>query len=150
MSKFKCAVVFATLITVSGIFPEMAKAQTTRPNFLPSPLRVYGETSILNPYNYRRIKPDGSNVSEESTLMSKAWNEQFVKENYQAAADIYVRVIQKYPQSAQAYFNLGVLLKERSNKREMSTKLLRTAYKLFQQEGDSYMVETTERHLRNQ
>jgi tetratricopeptide (TPR) repeat protein len=145
MSNLKCAVVFAALVTISGMFPDTAKAQV-RNLYRDSVIRSWSNNAKIF---YPRIKPDGSNVSEESTLMSEAWNEQFVKENYQAAAQIYVRVIQKYPQSAQAYFNLGVLLKEHSNNREMSTKLLRTAYKLFQQEDDRYMIEATQRHLRN-
>jgi arginine decarboxylase-like protein len=147
MSNLKCAVIFTLVITGVVKHSEIA---TAGPVFRPIPPLNGGLMNVPRPNPYQPIKPDGSNVSEESILMSKAWNEQFVKENYQAAAEIYVRVIQKYPQSAQAHFNLGVLLKEHSNNRAMSTKLLRTAHKLFQQEDDRYMIEATERHLRNQ
>jgi tetratricopeptide (TPR) repeat protein len=155
MSNIKRAFIFVVLATVSGIVTETAKAQTSRsPNFLHSPMRVYQETSVFN-QRYPRVTPatpdDVKAARDERNLMalfSKA-SQEYDRENYQNAARVYVQIIQNYPQEAQAYFNLGVLLKEHSNNRAMSIKCLRIAYKLFQQKNDRYMIEATQRHLRS-
>jgi tetratricopeptide (TPR) repeat protein len=148
MSNIKCAIILVVLATVPVIFPETAKAQ------LYTPMRTLREIQNLTP-NYPRLtpsNPDDVKADREErdrmALFSKA-SQEYDRKNYQATAQIYVQIIQKYPQEAQAYFNLGVLLKEHSNNRAMSIKCLRTAHKLFLQKGDRYMIEASQRHLRD-
>jgi tetratricopeptide (TPR) repeat protein len=137
MSNFKCAVVFAALVTVSGIFPETAKAQ------------VMGTGRVGNSYysipgawynpNLPRVNPDDSKASQENLIYHRAIAEG-EKGNHEAAARLFIEIIKMNPQAAYAYYDLGLTFKNNLNNRDMAVKCFRTAAKVYQQKGDTSMA----------
>jgi tetratricopeptide (TPR) repeat protein len=133
MSNLKYAVVFAALVTMSGMFPDTAKAQGRYGNFH---YTVPG--SQHNP-NYPPLTPDGSKASQEELIYHRAVAEG-EKGNHEAAAQLYIEIIKMNPQAAYTYRNLGLKYKNHLNNREMAVKYFRMAAKLYRHKGETSMA----------
>jgi tetratricopeptide (TPR) repeat protein len=138
MSNLKCAVVFAALVTVSGIFPDTAKAQV-RNLYRNSVIRSWSNNAKIF---YPRVKPDGSEASQEELIYHRAIA-QGEKGNHEAAAQLFIEIIKMNPEAAYAYRNLGLTYKNKLNNREMAVKCFRMAAKLYQQKGETSMAQNS-------
>jgi tetratricopeptide (TPR) repeat protein len=137
MPNLKFAVVFAALVTVSGIFPETAKAQVMGTGRIG---KFYYSIpgAYYNP-NLPRVKPDGSKASQEKLVYNRAIAEG-EKGNHEAAARLFIEIIKMNPQAAYAYYDLGLTFKNNLNNRDLAVKCFRTAAKVYQQNGDTSMA----------
>lgn len=143
MSNLKCAVVFAVLVTMSGMFPETAKAQMryytpSGSNGFKTFYIVPGSGILYQP----RVKPDGSQASQENLIYHRAIAEG-EKGNHEAAAQLFIEIIKMNPQAAYAYRNLGLTYKNHLNDREMAAKCFRMAAKLYQQQGNLSLAQNS-------
>jgi tetratricopeptide (TPR) repeat protein len=100
-------------------------------------------------YNQRIPTPrddSGQQSSKVDALYEKAsdatWNK-----NHAAAFQIYNKIINLDPRSAQAYFNRGSIKQEKMNDLAGALSDFRMAARLFKQEGNSYMVRASSEHI---
>jgi tetratricopeptide (TPR) repeat protein len=142
---------------ISALLLTLAVVLTSQQaNSLPSGSRYVLPPSapsnwIINPANPlylpRPNNGSGQRYSAINSLYIKASEEKYNR-NYGAAFQTYTKIISVDPQAAQAYFNRGSIKQDKLNDRAGALEDFQTAYGLFQQKGDKYMIRASMEHIR--
>jgi tetratricopeptide (TPR) repeat protein len=164
MSNLKCAVVFAALVTMSGMFPDTAKAQVGHYGgfYYPIPGASY------NP-NYPPLTPDGSNVPAPNSYRPRSGGRRnlpaqprnnntdnlqvtsdyiasadlkYKKEDFQGALADLNQAIQIKPNdyTAHAYYMRGLVKNDKLGDRSGGIADVRQAARLLKNQKDDVKV----------
>jgi tetratricopeptide (TPR) repeat protein len=136
MSKLGYAVVLTSLVSPALVFSGAANAQLTG-SFGSAGGSYPIPGAWWNPHSPINSNPGGSQVS---TLYQRAFAESG-KGNYAAEVQIYSQIIRIDPQAANAYYNRGLVKKNKLNDRVGAIQDFQSASAIYRQRGENYMFQ---------
>jgi tetratricopeptide (TPR) repeat protein len=128
MRKLNFVVAFGIVLCSAGSFQKATKAQINLGGYC---------YSCVNRNNYPQLTRPGSQVG---SLYHQAFAEG-EKGNYEAEVQIYSAIVRIDPQAGNAYYNRGLLKKNKLNDRAGAIEDFRSAARIYRQKGEDYMFQ---------